>query len=145
MFFRRAKPVVITFENRLQSLRELGFKTDSVGGKTRVSRDGCAVYLTSDGSSVVVDKPGLLMNDEIGVLTHGGYQMFFRTEKGEMRPAQAAQLTALHRFTEDVAEALGDTSLYNTALGTTCESHLYDRVEDRDAGVARQAWERGSL
>ena len=47
MFFRRAKPRIFTFEDRLQSLRDAGFKTDSgAGGKTRVSRDGCAVLMS---------------------------------------------------------------------------------------------------
>ena len=143
MFFRREKPRTFTFEDRLQTLRGLGFKTDpAAGGKTRVSRDGCAVLMSWDGDAVVMEKPGLLIGDQIGVLTHGGYQMFFRTEAGALRPAQAEQLKALHGFTEDVVESIGDTSYYNTALGTTCESHLYDRVVDRDGGVARRIWER---
>ena len=143
MFFRREKPRTFRFEDRLQSLRELGCKTDSApAGKTRVSRDGCAVLMSSDGDSIVMEKPGLLMGNDIGVLTHGGYQMFFRTEAGAMRPAQAEQLKTLHGFTEDVVESIGDKSYYNTSLGTTCESHLYDRVEDRDTGVHKQAWER---
>ena len=142
MFFRRDKPRTFSFEDRLQTLRELGCKTDTVSGKTKVSRDGFAVMMSWDGDSVVLDKPGLLVGDDIGVLTHGGYQMFFRTEAGEMRPARAEQLTALHTFTEDLVESIGDKSYYNTSLGTTCESHLYDRVEERDGGVPKQAWER---
>jgi hypothetical protein len=91
---------------------------------------------------VLLDKPGLLIGTDIGVLTHGGYQMFFRTESGVMRPARAEQLKALHALTEDLVEAIGDKSFYNMSLGTTCESHLYDRVEERDHGVSKQAWER---
>ena len=41
---------------------------------------------------------------------------------------------ALHEFDDDLREGLGLTTLYNQALGTTCDDHLYDRVEDRDAG-----------
>jgi hypothetical protein len=141
MFFRREKPRQITFEDRLQTLRELGFQTEPKSGKTRVSRAGCAVLLSSDGDSVIAGKPGLLIGDEIGVLTHGGFQMFFRTDAGVMRPARAEQLRALHAFTEDLREAIGEDSLYNQSLGTTCESHLYDRVEQRDAGRAPKAWE----
>jgi len=142
MFFRREKPRQITFEDRLQTLREMGFQTESQsGGKTRTSREGCAVLLSPDGDSVVSGKPGLLIGNEIGVLTHGGYQMFYRTPSGIMRPARAEQLKALHAFTEDLKEALGETSLYNTSLGSVCESHLYDRVEQRDAGRAPKAWE----
>ena len=143
MFFRREKPRTFSFEDRLQTLRELGCKTESASsGKTKVSRDGCAMLMSSDGDSIVMDKPGLVIGNNIGVLTHGGYQMFFRTEAGVMQPARAEQLTALHAFTEDILEAIGDKSFYNTSLGTTCESHLYDRVEERDGGVPKQAWER---
>jgi hypothetical protein len=143
MFFKREKPRTITFEDRMQALRQLGFKTESAsGGKTLVSRDGLGIHVSPSGDAVVEGKPGLLIGNDIGVLTHGGYQMFFRTEAGVMRPAQAHQLKALHAFTEDLKEGLGETSLYNESLGTTCESHLYDRVQQRDAGVPHKAWER---
>ena len=36
MFFRRDKPRTFSFEDRLQTLRELGCKTDTVSGKTKV-------------------------------------------------------------------------------------------------------------
>ena len=38
-------------------------------------------------------------------------------------------------------EALGQVSLYNEALGTVSTLYLYDRVKDRDKGVAKRAWE----
>ncbi|BDC52097.1 hypothetical protein F183_A44120 [Bryobacterales bacterium F-183] len=143
MFFRREKPKVTTFEDRLQTLRELGFKTENVGSGTRVSRDGlAAVVRAGSGEAVEADKGGLLIGDEIGHLTNAGYQMFFRTPKGQMVPARAGQLKALHAFNEDLREALGETSYYNQSLGTTTEAHLYDRVKDRDAGVPVRAWQK---
>lgn len=143
MFFRREKPKVITFEDRMQTLRELGFKTENVGSGTRVSRDGlAAVVRPGSGDAVEAEKGGLLLGDEIGHLTNAGYQMFFRTAKGQMVPARAPQLKALHAFNEDLREALGETSFYNQSLGTTSEAHLYDRVKDRDAGVPVRAWQK---
>jgi len=56
-------------------------------------------------------------------------------------PALATYLKALHNFEEDLKEALGLTSLYNQALGTRADEHLYDRVKDRDSGGRRRPWE----
>lgn len=144
MFFRREKPKVITFEDRLQTLRELGFKTENAASGTRVSRDGMGAIVRSGSGEAAVEaeKGGLLLGDEIGHLTNAGYQMFFRTPSGHMVPARAPQLKALHAFNEDLREALGETSFYNQSLGTTTEAHLYDRVKDRDAGVPVRAWQK---
>jgi leucyl-tRNA synthetase len=43
-----------------------------------------------------------------------------------------AQLKALHAFEEDLTEALGLESLYNTSLGTTNDFHVYDRLAGRE-------------
>jgi len=51
-------------------------------------------------------------------------------------------LKELHSFDEDLREGLGITSLYNEALGTTCDDHLYDRVKDRDASAHTLPWEK---
>jgi hypothetical protein len=56
-------------------------------------------------------------------------------------PATAAHLSALHDFEGDLMEALGETSLYNTALGTISTVYQYDRVKDRDRGVPKRAWD----
>jgi hypothetical protein len=144
MFFRRIKPEQHTFDQRVSALKSLGMnpESDSKGGY-KVSRNGYAAQLSSDaGSGTIKQKAGLLIGKEIGHLTSAGYQMFFRTDSGITRPARAEQLKALHDFTEDLREGLGETSLYNQGLGTTTEAHLYDRVEDRDHGVPHRAWEK---
>ena len=82
------------------------------------------------------------MGSEIGVLVNLGYQMIFRTPSGKELAAQAMHLKALHAFDEDLREGLGMTSLYNVALGTTTEKHMYDRVADRDAAPHHRPWER---
>jgi hypothetical protein len=144
MFFRRIKPEQHSLSERVNSLKSLGFATEPNGnGGYKVIRNGYAAIIAGDASGKVVkDKAGLLIGKELAVLTSAGYQMFFRTDSGVTRPARAEQLEALHNFTEDLREALGETTLYNQALGTTTEAHLYDRVADRDHGVPHRPWEK---
>ena len=143
MFFRRIKPEVHSFDQRVSALKSLGFATESNGkGGYKVIRNGYAAILSEAAGKTIADKPGMLIGGEIAHLTNAGYQMFFRTDSDVMRPARAEQLKALHEFTEDLKEGLGETSLYNQGLGTTTEAHLYDRVEDRDHGVPHRAWEK---
>ena len=143
MFFRRIKPEVLSFDQRVSALKSLGFNTETNGkGGYKVTRNGYAAILREADGKTISEKPGILIAGEIGHLTNAGYQMFFRTGSNVMRPARAEQLKALHDFTEDLKEGLGETSLYNQGLGTTTEAHLYDRVEDRDHGVPHRAWEK---
>ena len=142
MFFRRKKPQTYNFDERLQRLRDAGFQVDSSGGSARVSKLGCAATIEADGiESPTVGKAGVVVGDEIGYLVHGGYQSFFQTPKGRVVPALAEHLEALHKFQEDLREALGLTSLYNTSLGTVYDQHWYDRVKDRDVARPRKPWE----
>ena len=133
MFFRREKPRVFAFGDRLETLRQtgmaLGKKSD---GKVAVMRKGCAAMLIDRGDKVEIERAGVVVGNEIGELTHGGYQMFFVTPLGVKEPALAEQLRELHEFLEDLREGLGQDSLYNTSLGTTNQKHLYDRVRGRD-------------
>lgn len=143
MFFRRHKVEVTTFDQRVSGLKSLGFTTESSGsGGYKVTRNGYAAIVSEADGKTISDKPGMLIAGEIAHLTNAGYQMFFRTDSNVMRPARAEQLKALHEFTEDLKEGLGETSLYNEGLGTTSEAHLYDRVQDRDHGVPHRAWEK---
>ena len=86
-------------------------------------------------------RAGILIGADIGSLVDGGYQKFFRTAAGKQKPALAEELKALHDFEEDVKEALGQESLYNESLGTVSTFYLYDRVQNRDAGVPKRVWE----
>ncbi|MEO8027282.1 MAG: hypothetical protein ABI823_12455 [Bryobacteraceae bacterium] len=144
MFFRREKVQTLTFQDRVDSLKKLGFATASEGaGRVRVSNQhGYATVIADGGPMPKIEKSGILVGKEIGILVNGGYQMFFRTPSGVKLPAQAEQLKALHAFDEDLREGLGLTSLYNEGLGTTSEMHMYDRVEDRDHGVPVKPWEK---
>ena len=143
MFFQREKARNLTFDQRLDNAREYGFAIENAGdGRARVVREGCAAVIEDRPERPHVNKAGLVVGNEIALLMHGGYQTFWRTPSGRVLPALAPQLKALHRFEEDLKEALGLTSLYNESLGTTCDQHMYDRIVNRDRGVAPRPWER---
>ena len=143
MFFRRSQPKEPTFQERLENARKTGFTVTPLdGSRVRVSRDGCALVLEpGNGRPRIVERPGWMMADEIGRLVDGGYQKFFETPRGKRKPALADELKAIHRFQEDLREALGMISLYNESLGTVSTYYLYDRVQDRDRGVPKRVWE----
>ena len=135
MFFRNNKPRQLTFSDRLDKVREFGFKVDGQGSRTKVSKLGCAAVIEDNGDKPpIVGKAGVVVGDEIGLFVDEGFQKFFHTPSGRRLPALAEQLKALHHFQEDLREALGIVSLYNQGLGTTFDQHMYDRVKGRDAG-----------
>ena len=143
MFFRRVAPKEPAFEDRLDALRRAGFETASQpDGRVRVSKNGSAATIAHrPGEELRIDRAGWLIGGEIARLVDGGYQKFWRSDSGRKTPALAGQLQALHSFEEDLREALGLVSLYNTSLGTTNDLHLYDRVEGRDRGLATHPWQ----
>ena len=142
MFFRRERPKNPSFAERVENLRKAGIGVTSLaGGAVRASRDNCAADIKEEDGRVSVGRAGVLMGSEIGVLVDGGYQKFFRTPSGKNKPALADELKALHNFEEDLRENLGQETLYNEALGTVSTLYLYDRVQDRDAGVPKRVWE----
>lgn len=144
MFFKRDKEIVQSYDGRLEALRAAGFGVDTVdAGRARVTKGNLEMVLRegADGQAVIVDT-GLAIGGEVAVLTDLGFQKIFMSPSGKKTPALADHLQALHAFSEDVREVLGLVSLYNEGLGTTNEKHLYDRVEDRDAGVPRRPWQR---
>jgi hypothetical protein len=133
MFFRRKRLRTPSFDERIGQLRQSGFEVEQIGpGKVRVKRGICAALIENlPGSSPRIVIAGITSGEEIAVVTHGGYQMFLATPGGKKLPATAAHLKTLHAFTEDLIEGLGLKSFYNTALGTICEDHLYDRLRGR--------------
>ncbi|HVN03346.1 MAG TPA: hypothetical protein VMT86_02950 [Bryobacteraceae bacterium] len=144
MFFRRQQKTQPTFQDRLDHLKRAGFTvTPRPDGSVLVSRGECAVALREDGGQVQrVDLAGIQAGTEIASLVDGGYQKFFRTPSGKMRPALASELKAVHDFEEDLKEGLGLESYYNQSLGTVSTYYLYDRVKDRDRGVPKRVWEQ---
>ena len=143
MFFRRARVLNPSFQERVDTLQAAGFTvTPQPGGTVRVSRGVCAVDLKeANGALQVEDRAGIAMAGEIAVLVDGGFQKFFRAPSGKKKPALADELKALHDFEADLKERLGLTSLYNEGLGTVSTLYQYDRVKDRDRGVPKRIWE----
>jgi len=99
----------------------------------QVRKYGCAAEIAAapDGTVEILARPGWLLNGEIARLLDRGYQKFLKTSKMEI-PATADHLRAIHEFTEELNEAIGGTTLYNQALGTTSNVYNYDRVQGRE-------------
>jgi hypothetical protein len=99
----------------------------------QVRKYGCAAEIATapDGTVEVLARPGWLLGGEIARLLDRGYQKFIKTSKLEI-PATADHLRAIHEFSGELNEAIGATSLYNQALGTTSNVYHYDRVKGRD-------------
>jgi len=142
------QPKPRTYEEAVQWLRDNGFDIlDAPGTQNRVflKKYSCsaAIEKTADGGVRLFAKPGYQIGGEISRLIDKGYQKFLKTTKAEI-PATADHLKALHQFTEELREALGQTSLYNESLGSVSDSYEYDRVQGRDLPEAQRpqrAWE----
>jgi hypothetical protein len=104
-----------------------------VAKAVQIRKYGCAAEIAPapDGTVEILARPGWLLNGEIARLLDRGYQKFIKTSKMEI-PATADHLSSLHEFSEDLNEAIGATTLYNEALGTTSNVYNYDRVKGRE-------------
>jgi hypothetical protein len=144
MFFRRERPKIATFAERIDLLRKAGFATENLAdGRVRVIKHGVAAIIGDEGKNQPdIEKAGILVGSEIATLLNRGYQMFLETPSGKRFPATAEQLHALHEFEDDVKAALDLVNLYNTSLGTTTPKHMYDRVFKRDSGQQPKPWLR---
>ena len=112
------------------------------GRQYRVTKYGCAAEIaenladTTDrgggGHAAVrlLSKPGWLLGGEIARILDRGYQKFLATSKLQI-PATADQLRAIHKFSDELKEAIGQLVLYNEAMGTTSDVYQYDRVKGR--------------
>ena len=142
MFFRREKPKIPTFDERVNLLRNAGFATERLAdGRVKVTKSGIGAIIGDEGKNQLdIEKAGVLMGSEIATLLNAGYQMFLETPSGHRFPATAVQLKTLHEFEDDVKGALDLVNLYNTSLGTTSQKHMYDRVFLRDIGEQPKPW-----
>ena len=134
-----------TYEDAVSWLRDHAFDLiEAPGAQTRVflKKYNCsaAIQKTDDGGVKIFAYPGYMIGSEISKLVNRGYQQFMKTTKTEV-PATADHLKALQQFAEELKEALGLPSLYNESLGTVSTFYLYDRVQNRDAGVPKRVWE----
>jgi len=147
MFFRRQKPKVTTFTERIDCLRTEGFALQSLpDGRVKVVKRGVAAIIGDEGANQPdIERAGIAVGDEIACLLSGGYQMFLETPSGKRMPALAEQLKALHQFEDDVKDALGVENLYNTSLGTTSRTHAYDRVAGYGSKPTPRPWEKKAV
>lgn len=137
-----------TYDDAVAWLRDHGFDIlEAPGTQNRIflKKLNCsaAIEKTAEGGVRIFAKPGYLIGTEISRLIDKGYQKFLKTTKTEV-PATADHLKALHEFSEELREAVGDVSLYNESLGTVSDRYVYDRVKDRDLPEAqrpKRAWQ----
>jgi hypothetical protein len=133
----RRKITPPTFDEVLNKLRSLQFdvrEEPGVAGGFRVSKYGCAAVIAKakDGKgTALAHKPGAVLGGEIAYLLDRGFQKFLKTSKLEIA-ATADRLKAVHLFSEELHEVVGEPVLYNEALGTTSDEYMYDRVKGRD-------------
>ena len=109
----------------------------AVPGGVLVSKAGVAAVLVAgdDPAAAVAVGAGVLVKGEVARLLDRGYQKFMKTSQFEL-PATAAQLHAIHAFSEELKQLTGAESLFNESLGTTSDRYQYDRVKGREAASA---------
>lgn len=137
-----------TYDEAVAWLRDHGFDIlEAPGTQNRVflKKLNCSAAIEKGPEDAVrlFAKPGYLIGGEISRLVDKGYQKFLKTSKSEV-PATADHLEALHQFSEELREAMGQVSLYNESLGTVSDRYVYDRVKDRDIPESQRpqrAWE----
>ena len=144
MFFRRERPKVPTFDERVDLLKNAGFTLQKLAdGRVGITKHGIGAVIGDEGrNQPEIEKAGVLIGSDISTLLSAGYQMFLEVPSGKRYPATAEQLRALHQFEDDVKEALDLVNLYNTSLGTTTPRHQYDRVYKRDSGQQPKPWDK---
>jgi len=137
------------FDQTLDILRDHSFDVSpfvAVAGGFLVSKGGAAAVLVDhDDQAAMAVSPGALIRGEVARLLDRGYQKFIKTSQFEI-PASAAQLHAIHRFSEELKLLTGATDLYNESLGTTSDRYQYDRLKGREAVQQAPArpWDLGA-
>ena len=145
------KSRTLNFQQTLDALRASSFDVapfKGVADGVLVTKGGVGAVLVppdarSEGESArVAVTPGVLVKGAIARLLDRGYQKFIKTSQYEL-PATAAQLHAIHTFTEELNQVTGAMGLYNESLGTTSDLYHYDRLRGREAPQAPPArpWE----
>jgi hypothetical protein len=128
-----------SFDQTLEILRAQSFDVapySQVASGMLVSKHGVGAVIVpgadDDAPVAFAIHPGILVRGEVARLLDRGYQKFIKTSQYEL-PATAAQLQAIHAFSEELKLLIGDVSLYNEALGTTSDLYQYDRLKGREA------------
>jgi len=135
------------FDQTLDNLRAHAFEVApfaATAGAALVTKHGAGAVLVPGQTTPLAfwESPGAIFGGEVARLVDRGYQKFLKTSKYEL-PATAAQLQAIHLFSEELSQLTGAISLYNEGLGTTSDLYEYDRLKGREPVVAPQLrpWE----
>jgi hypothetical protein len=125
------------FEQAMDALRAHSFEVtphSGAAGQVLVSKHGAAALLApgEDAPVAFAERPGALVQGEVARLLDRGYQKFLKTSHFEV-PATAAQLHAIHSFSEELNQVIGAINFYNESLGTTSDLYQYDRLKGRQA------------
>jgi hypothetical protein len=135
------------FDQTLEILRAHSFDVapfTGVAGGVLVSKYGAgAVVMPGKDTAIAFwECPGAVFGGQVARLLDRGYQKFLKTSQYEF-PATAAQLCAIHSFSEELSQLTGAISLYNESLGTTSDLYEYDRLKGREAPEPSptQPWE----
>jgi hypothetical protein len=124
-------------QQQVESLSPKGFMVRSSGGVVRIEKYGCGAELrkASDGRFQMTVIPSIMAQGQFTHLWDAGYQKFLLTHDGTKIPVRVTQLADLRRFNEELRTALGVSTYYNEALGSTCHYSVYDRVKGRVGDV----------
>ncbi|MGA9718586.1 MAG: hypothetical protein WBQ79_09935 [Acidobacteriaceae bacterium] len=151
----RTKITVRSFEQVLQILRDTGFDVrelpgvaNRTAGQVAVGKYGAAAVLARNPKYsektaaedeqhpvIWITPPGWVLRGKISRLVDHGNQKLFETPTARIA-ATADALKSVHRFSEELREAIGEPSLYNESLGTVSNSYMYDRLKGREAAPA---------
>jgi len=122
---------------QVESLGAKGFTVRSSGGVVRIEKYNCGAELRREpqGDYAMTIIPSIMMQGQFTHLWDAGYQKFLLSNEGKKFPVRVAQLADLRRFNEELRTALGVSTYYNEALGSTCHYSVYDRVKGRVGDV----------
>lgn len=123
-------------------LEKMGFTIVPAGERRYfVRKYGCAAGLAEaeSGEMVLFAPAGRVIGGELARLIQRGFQQFLKTADEEIN-ARMEDLKALHDFDRDLYYAAGQPMMFNQALGSTSDRHLYDRIWYRDEGEQPKAW-----
>jgi hypothetical protein len=131
------------FDQTLDQLRGHGFDVTpyaAVPGGMLVTKHGAGAVLVAaqEAPAAFALTPGIVVRGEVGRLLDRGYQKFIKSAQYEL-PASAAQLQAIHTFSEELRQRIGAISLYHESLGTTSDLYQYDRLMGREDEAAHPA------
>ena len=118
---------------QIETLSAKGFLVRNSGGVVRIEKYNCGAELRKEAQNGfrMTIIPSIMLQGQFTHLWDAGYQKFLLTNDGRKVPIRVHQLADLRCFNEELRTALGVSTYYNEALGSTCHYSVYDRVKGR--------------